>query len=424
MRVVLIRWLPVCTLLCFLAGIGRLGTALGQASLDVDPSIRASGTGKAASAAFWGPDPDYWRNPALLAYQRGVRFDHGRTKLIPELADDVFFESDRVTLAGMGVGLSLEGRPLDFLGGRRLDYGQTEAVDEQGNSYGFFDSWEDVSSWGLALSAVNVLDAVLDLTRSGDPVLRRFGDISLGVRWNTADVRLAPEWAMAVVGLEGDAESKAHTRDWGYLLRLSPYNSVDYEGWLPALDELIEPVLGGIAVEAAYGEGTLNDRDDTIQLHRDLDRDPISRYDRRGFALRVAVGLPGIFSEQFEGSGFGWLASSLSPLISMGWAWDRAVCSWKLPVSGTRLSRAEAEYSGWELELANMVTLRRGRIDDRHGEIHGDTHGLGLGLKLGDYAGFRYDWATVPQPTGLGDIDRVGYTVFVDPLAIWRDLHR
>jgi hypothetical protein len=417
------RWMGAALLPSCFIGACCVGLAQAQSSQALDPSIRAAGTGKAGTAVFWGPDPDYWRNPALLACECGVRYEHGKTQLVPDLADDVYFTSDRLTLAAFGLGLSFEGQPLDVLGGRRLDYGQTEAVDEEGKSYGFFDSWEEVESWGIAVSAMHVLDSVLDLTRDDHSVLRRFGDIGLGVRWNTADVHLAPDWAMEIIGADGSGQTEAHTRDWGYLVRLSPYNSIDYEGWLPALDEVLEPVLGGIAVEAAYGEGTLNDRNDTVQFG-DLAPDPISRYDRRGYSIHVAAGFPGVLSEGLESHGLGWLAESLSPMISVGWAWDRMVRSMEFPDPGSRVAGAEQEYSGWELEFANILTLRRGRIDDRDGEIHGDTSGWGLGFKAGDYGGFRYDKATVPQALDVNEVEREGFTVFVDPLTIWRDLHR
>src|SRR5262249_37494468 len=57
-------------------GVGR--------SLDLDPSIRSAGMGAAASAVFWGGDVDDWANPALLAAQRGARYQLGKALLTPE----------------------------------------------------------------------------------------------------------------------------------------------------------------------------------------------------------------------------------------------------------------------------------------------------------------------------------------------------
>jgi hypothetical protein len=43
---------------------------------------------------------------------------------------------------------------------------------------------------------------------------------------------------------------------------------------------------------------------------------------------------------------------------------------------------------------------------------------------LADLGGFRIDRATVPQAVDLGSIDREGFTVWVDPLAIARVFRR
>ncbi len=405
---------------CLLAATGPdAATALGIAKLE--PSVRALGAGRAATAVFWGPDPDAWRNPALLACQHGLRYQRTKAQLVPDLTDDVFYTADRLAFAAFGVGVSLEGQPFDALGGQTLDYGETEAVDEEGVSLGFFDSWEDVRSWGLAVSAVHLLDNALDLATEDHQPLRRFGDVSVGVRWNTVDVFLAPEWALESIGIatEGDAESQAKTRDWGYTVRLSPYNSVDYEGWLPALDEALAPVIGGFALEAAYGEGMLNEGYDQAHYPIGLDSDPIVRQDRRGYAVRLALGLPGRLREGLESSGLGWVAQGLSPLISFGRSWDRLVLSGMLADGRGRWSGIQAETRGWELTLANIFTLRRGRIDDPEQSVRGDTSGWGLGFRVADYGGFRYDHATVPQAYGLEDVDWEGFTLFADPLAIW-----
>jgi hypothetical protein len=39
----------------------------------LDPSVRATGMGRAGVAVFWGVDPNYWSNPALGGYLQGIR---------------------------------------------------------------------------------------------------------------------------------------------------------------------------------------------------------------------------------------------------------------------------------------------------------------------------------------------------------------
>jgi len=43
--------------------------------LEIDPSTRSAGMAGAASAVYWGTDPNYWANPALLGYASGIRYE-------------------------------------------------------------------------------------------------------------------------------------------------------------------------------------------------------------------------------------------------------------------------------------------------------------------------------------------------------------
>ena len=89
------------------------GHAQGTArSLDLGVSIRAAGMGQASNAVFWGDGLDQWANPALLGYQRGIRYEWGKTQLVPGLLNDVFFKTNVIKLGGGGFGVSLSGKPL------------------------------------------------------------------------------------------------------------------------------------------------------------------------------------------------------------------------------------------------------------------------------------------------------------------------
>jgi hypothetical protein len=414
----LLLWIPLACVLA-IAGIAvQVDQVHASAALALDPSIRASGMGKASTALFWGWDASHWRNPALLGYQRGIRYEWGKTQLVPDLADDVYLTTDHLTLAAWGVGLALEGRPFDELGGTRLSYGETEAVDQEGNSYGTFESWEEVNSWGIGVSALQLLDAGFELADVDVGPLHRFGDLSFGMRENKAEVLLMPQWVLDSLGFCESGKAEATTRDRGYLLRVTPYNSIDFAGFIPTLDALLDPVCGGVCIEGAYGEATQNYRNDTITWL--VEPEPISKFSRKGWSVHAAIGFPGAIRTSLEENGLGWLAQSLTPLVSWGKAWDRSVRSWKDPASGEVRELAEVEYSGWELTFANLVTIRRGWIHDRQGAINGATSGWGLGFNMGNLGGFRYDKATVPQALDLEDVNRKSFTIFVDPPAVWR----
>ena len=106
--------------------------------------------------SFWGGDADYWTNPALLGYHEGLRFEHGNTQLVPDLADNVYFKSDRFTFQKYGVGVGLSASPF---GRNRLDYGETIVTDPKGNKVGTFEPYETYKYFGFGVSVAALLEA-------------------------------------------------------------------------------------------------------------------------------------------------------------------------------------------------------------------------------------------------------------------------
>jgi hypothetical protein len=110
----------------------------------------------------------------------------------------------------------------------------------------------------------------------------------------------------------------------------------------------------------------------------------------------------------------GVIAESLDLLVSLGWAADD---------ERTRVGDASwtVRHRGIEVIFAGIVSLRRGRYEDESGDLVGDTEGWGVGLRIGRYAGFRYDRASVPwgaRSLTWPDLEMTGWTVYADPLAI------
>ena len=211
--------------------------------------------------------------------------------------------------------------------------------------------------------------------------------------------------------------------DRGWLIRVSPYNSIDFPGLLSSVDEVLDPVFGGITIEGAYDEATQNYGRSTIEYFVG-ERSELAMFSHKGKSVHVATGFPGVLRTRLERENLGWIANSLSPLLSWGKAWDRTVESGLVPDTGEHAEGTEEEYSGWEIVVANLVSIRRGRVIVPDGEIRGTTSGWGLGVKVGDLGGFRYDEATVPQALDLSQVKRTGFTMYVNPVAVWRGTRR
>jgi hypothetical protein len=362
-------------------------------SLDIDASIRFAGAGGACNAVFWGGDPNDWANPALLGYHRGVRYSHGNTQLVPGIGH-VFFKTDRLTVGMGGVGVLLPGNLTGF-GTTLLDYGLSEGTDEQGNPTGTFRSFEKIRAWGIGVSLSELLASAARMAGAEPPAFLRYADVAAGYGDKHVVVHLGP-------GLGGQSETNA--RDFGVLVRATPIDGIDHH------DEVVDlPVR----LDLSYGYSILNYNDAFLTFINEDLASPTSRIFRNGYAARAALGLPEWLGEKHGG----WLGRSLTPLVSVSFASDKEHIQ-----AGDGGSEYDVKRWGGELEAANILTLRTGHVTDRLGDIVGKTSGFGLGFRLGDLAGFRHDWASIPQArnSGLPRVKRRGFTAYVDPLRLIR----
>lgn len=373
-------------------------------SLLIGPSIRASGMGRASAAVFWGGDADYWANPALLGYHDGLRFEHGKTRLVPDFAGDVYFRSDRFTLARWGIGISSTAP----FGRNRLDYGEVFAVDEHGDRVGWSTSYEEYDDFGIGVSFARATESLLSRADPSFPELSRFGDVAFGVSQKDVHVDQAPSW--------GTLDGHAHTgdvtvRDLGLLLRFTPIHSIGGRSLFPYLDETFAP-LGGIRFDLAYAHSEQNDREELIS-YRDWDvSGPVAATTRNAISVHFETGFPSELDARLRESGRGWLARSLTPLLSVGWSREWIEEPW--------FNEETIRNWGAELSIARVVHLRTGHVKDVSGHIIDRTWGWGLGFELDGLVGFRYDRATVPQARGLDTVDRAGFTVVLHPWEIYR----
>jgi hypothetical protein len=358
-------------------------------SLDIDASVRSSGMGGASNAVFWGDDPNYWANPAMLGYHRGVRYEWSDTQLVPGLAADVTFRTFRYTAAAGGIGIALLGRPQQ-MGGINLDYGTSQGVDSLGNPTGTFDSFERIHSWGLGASLGEAVATVARLTGHAPPAITRYVDVALGYSEKRVVLSLAPGEASATTG-----------KDHGFLLRAGvPF----------------APGGAPLRVDGAYGYSVLNYNDDAVMVFPNQPGTyPTSRIFRSGVAGRVALGLPPAVKSELLPGRWHWLAEGLDPIASVGLAYDGEHVQ-----AGSQGGGYDVQRWGTELILGNVFGVRFGHVEDKLGDISGATSGWSVGLPLGRVAGIRYDHATIPQArdSGLPNVNRHALTTYFDPLAL------
>lgn len=370
-------------------------------SMDIDLSIRSAAMGGASNALSWG-DLNYWGNPALLGYAQGVRYVHTHTQLVPGLARDVFLNSNVLELGGGGAGLVLSGKPAGG-GGVRLDYGQSQGRDENGNPTAPFKAWETVKSIGAGVSVARALESVLRLGAGRDIDLSRYADVSFGANAKSVTIVLGPANAL------GPGRDRTDARDWGFQARLTPYDGFRSKNSPP------------VRIDAAHGISVLSYNDDAIVNFTVVgESSPVTRHHRRGSAGRIAAGRwlwePG----PNRGALLRAMVEGLTPLLTVSAAVDHA------DIGTLHEINYRTDGSGAEVTIANVFTYRRGHYEDLTGQIDGDTWGWGVGLPLGSFGGARYDDAHIPQAqnSGLQNVHRTQVTVWLDPIEIWRYKHK
>jgi hypothetical protein len=387
--------------------------------LTFNPNAREGGMGETGNAVFWGDVPNYWANPALLGYQRGLGFQSDRSTVAPGLADNIEYRTDRLTVAAYGIGMFFGGLPFSLLKGYELDMGEQEGRDEQGNPTGLFESWQRVRAWGIGVSAAELIYGFFRDPDEEGPGPFRYGDVALGFVYKKYEDQMAPDAVLQ----DRTLNTKAYTYDYGLLLRLSPYNSVDYPRGDWGLDRTLDVVCGGLRFDFGFGLSVLNARE--TWLESDDQRDPLPKEHRHGWSIYLATGVTGALRDGLRAERWGWLADALTPLLAWGITEDRALPGIRWDDAGSDYVYEKADkgeerkYSGWELSLANLFHLRRGHLSRPPADVDGDTSGWGLGFHFGRYGSIRYDEATIPQPRGLPDVERRSWSLVIDVQAIW-----
>ncbi len=358
-------------------------------SMDIETSIRAAGMGGATAGVWWG-EPGVWGNPAALANTRGIGWLDGRTQLVPGLASNVHFDSQRWLIGGGGIGLSFMGEPLEGLGKLRLDYGASSGTDPFGNPTGTFNSFEQVDAWGVGISPLRLFDTLRRLRRGGPVPAARSFDVTLGLQHKHTTVALIPS------ALAGGAEADCY--DWGTAARFSllPDNSPTAPAHLD--------VSAGFAV--------LNANDAQFVFLNEDQASPPSRIRRLGCAVHAALPSP-------------WSGGTENPvrllvaqvhLLELGFGFD----SERITAGGVGPGYNVNRF-GLEATLLGVLTGRIGHITDRTGEIVDNTSGYGIRIPIGRWGSVAYDHASVPQASGSGlpDVQRKGWSAWVDPARIW-----
>lgn len=367
-------------LLVFAAILAAPTTARAQGtarSMDIDTSVRSSGMAGASTAVFFGDELNAWANPALLGYVSGLRYRRTSTQLVPGLASDVDFDTEHLQLGGGGVGLVFSGRPA--FEGVKLDYGSDPA----------FDGFERVKSWGFGVSVLRAVESAQRAAGHAPTPRSERADVSFGMNFKRTRVAFDPFFG----------EDTGNTIDWGVLARATP---IDRKEGVP------------LRLSAAAGFSILNANDEIFFKDSFFGGAPPTRQRRAGMAMNLTLDPPA-WGMAASGSR-PWYLEGLSPLLSFGLAAD-----WVHASAGGRDAGFDTWGVGIEASFLEMLSLRGGYYDDEKGNIKDPTFGFALALPVGKVAGARYEHSMFPQArnSGIDDLQRDSFTIWLHPLALW-----
>ncbi len=175
-------------------------TSAGGISTQIPVGARAEGMGRSYSAIADDANATWW-NPAGLGFLKGSNAALMHSRLVPSLANDVYFEYLAYTHEFEGWG------SLGF-STAYLTYGETRAVDENGVDLGGFNSYEFVPevTYGTRLTP----------------------NTAMGVGLKYIYVNLAPEWA---TGTGKPGTGKTFAADFGLLSHFA----LGERKWFPAM---------------------------------------------------------------------------------------------------------------------------------------------------------------------------------------------
>ena len=326
-------WTPVTALAASIAG---------GASLQIPPGARAEGMGRFFSAVADDAFAPWW-NPAGLAFMRGWNAGLMHAKLVPDLADDVYFEY-------LGVSKHVEGWGGVSGTFTYLNYGTSTATNpDSPDPIGEFSSFEFSPS--VALGTVIV------------------PNLGVGLNLKLLHVNLAPEEFAG----GGSGSGTTFAVDVGTLYQMNR-NVESFFGSAPGIMQTsLGLMIGNLGPD--------------ISLVDERQSDPLPRNLKVGASWGVRV--PESFS------------------LLTGVALEKSLVSEAIPDSiADQLSFYEKNEvllsGGVEFGFLDLAFGRLGYIYDDPGEIKGVTFGAGFHLKR-----FGFDFASIPQFRELDRVTKI-----------------
>ncbi len=318
-----------------------------------------------------------WWSPGMAALDGDGRLDFTRSDLGGSVGKDIDLDTWTLFSGAIPVG------PVVLttgLGRTKLDFGESEAINEQGNVVGTFSSYDRLYNFLLGASYRGMVGA--------------------GVTLEQTDSKLAPE-------IEGLYSEEAEASAWGVSIGIAARPrfrfTLDERRW---------------TLEDGRGAGRFASRAPAITVS------PMAAYARLHMGGDLTYTESSGPQQQPKQSHAAWGGRLRIDAGSKGGVFDiHRLFSCELLVAAesdrSLVGReSDIDHNGFELVLGGIYSLRRGHVTDDEGGIDGDTEGWGIGVEGFFPIGFRYDEAKVPQANGVPPVTRKEFMISADMAAL------
>ncbi len=314
--------------------------------LILGPSTRAYGMGLSGTADVSDPSNAFY-NPANISFINGAYLTGFYSKLVPDLADDVY--TGNLAVAGgtrFRLGESYELGLGGCLRYQKLDYGE----------WGTF-------SGGTASSS----EYVISFSLAGGIKINKIFNLGIGLSVKPVKLDLAPAWSTP----DGESrESDGTASDFGILLGAE----------LPIGEEFTFSGNIGLSYLNMGSDFEFQNWFGTISMPS---------------ATRYGIGIR-LESQPLTGN------EKFGPLFTLAFNVDKLDHT-----SEADKGKSDESSYGAEIGFLRMLFLRIGRWKYESGNIDDKTFGVGLGVELESFL-IRLDWARVPQASNLDNVNKFG----------------
>ncbi len=373
------RWIIFLLFIVMSVSISAF-TEYGCLFLSLEPSSINQAMGQTVGVInIWHNNPlTLYANPALVSFHEGIAYGYKHNPGNIEGFDNINYNAAIASFGYKGIGFTLPALNRRSKLGINIDYGRHPYYDELGNMVGSYRPQEDAATFGFAMNPLEILR-----TPESNSLLKHF-DISIGL------TRLGVVSDLGYIDIIDAANNtinkgKTTVYNIGMIAGVN-YNWEDY-----------------LAMEGVVGFARFNLFEEDI-LYPRSDKERIYTHLNEGYGYSVSIPSNRLTSFLIEYDSIFEYLVYFSHIISYRFLSSTIT----FPDFDSHVNGKGSEFG-----IFDTIFIRRGRYEDRDGEVVGDTSGYGINLHYKKLISLSYNYAKFPGGpiAGSHKSEDIGFSV-------------